>query len=86
MVLARMPVAIEGIGVSCICAADAVHRADLLLVIGTSGLVYPAAGLVSMHRGLSIEINPQPERECTFHVAATAAEAMPPIVDAILAA
>ncbi|HEY8848808.1 MAG TPA: NAD-dependent deacylase, partial [Thermoanaerobaculia bacterium] len=37
-------------------AVDAVKRADLLLVIGTSGVVYPAAGLVSMHRGLSIEI------------------------------
>jgi NAD-dependent deacetylase len=40
-------------------AARTVREADLLLVIGTSGVVFPAAGLVSFHEGLSIEINPQ---------------------------
>ena len=65
-------------------AAAAIREADLLLVIGTSGIVYPAAGLVSIHRGLSIEINPEPSDSCKFAIAARAAEATPPIVDAIL--
>ena len=65
-------------------AAEAVRHADLLLVIGTSGIVYPAAGLVPMHRGLSIEINPQPSGACDYALPASAADATPPIVDAIL--
>lgn len=65
-------------------AVDAVKHADLLLVIGTSGVVYPAAGLVALYRGLSIEINPQASHVCTFAIARRAAEATPPIVDAIL--
>lgn len=65
-------------------AAEEVRCADLLLVIGTSGVVYPAAGLVPMHRGLSIEINPQASTACTFAIEARAAEATPPIVDAIM--
>ncbi len=69
-------------------AAAQVRASDLLLVIGTSGVVYPAAGLVRLHRGLSIEINPQASgvsATCTFQIAATAAEATPVIVEAILA-
>jgi NAD-dependent deacetylase len=68
-------------------AGRAVHDADLLLVIGTSGVVFPAAGLVALHRGLSIEINPQLSAlrsSCSFAVPATAAEATPPIVEAII--
>jgi len=68
-------------------AAHAVRSADLLLVIGTSGVVFPAAGLVSFHDGLSIEINPQSSAvtsSCTFAIPANAALATPPIVDAIL--
>ena len=64
-------------------AAQAIGNADLLLVIGTSGIVYPAAGLVSLCRGLSIEINPQPGRACDFAIAATAAEATPQIVEVL---
>jgi len=67
-------------------AERAVREADLLLVIGTSGLVFPAAGLVSMHDGLSIEINPNPSaisHACSFALPATAVEATPPIVAAI---
>jgi len=67
-------------------AGRAVRDADLLLVIGTSGVVFPAAGLVSMHRGLSIEINPNPSAvssACSYAVAAKAADATPPIVEAI---
>lgn len=70
-------------------AVDAVHDADLVLVIGTSGVVYPAAGLVTLHDGLSIEINPETSGvsgACTFAVAARAAEATPIVVDAILEA
>ncbi len=65
-------------------ASAAIMGADLLLVIGTSGIVYPAAGLVTLHRGLSIEINPQPSDMCGVAVAARAAEAVPLIVDAVL--
>lgn len=68
-------------------AAAAIRRADLLLVIGTSGVVYPAAGLVSHCTGLSIEINPQSSgvsSSCSLAIAETAATATPPIVDAIL--
>jgi NAD-dependent deacetylase len=68
-------------------AAHAARSADLLLVIGTSGAVFPAAGLVSLHRGLSIEINPQSSavsKACTFAIQDNAAAATPAIVEAIL--
>lgn len=68
-------------------AADEIAAADLLLVVGTSGVVYPAAGLVELSRGLTIEINPAASgvsSACTFAIPATAAKATPPIVDAIL--
>jgi NAD-dependent protein deacetylase/lipoamidase len=65
-------------------ASAAIMGADLLLVIGTSGVVYPAAGLVSLHRGLSIEVNPAISAACTFAVAERAADAVPKIVEAIL--
>lgn len=65
-------------------AAAAIRDCDLLLVIGTSGVVYPAAGLVQLARGLSVEINPDPSTACTYSIAARAAEATPAVVDAIL--
>ena len=68
-------------------AVGAIHNADLLLVIGTSGVVYPAAGFVSLHRGLSIEINPESSAvssACTLAIPARASEATPPIVEALL--
>jgi len=67
-------------------AMVAIRGADLLVVIGTSGVVYPAAGMVSLHRGLSIEINPAATpltSNCTYAIATTAAEATPQLVDAI---
>jgi NAD-dependent deacetylase len=70
-------------------AVSVIRNADLLLVIGTSGVVYPAAGFVTLHRGLSIEINPEASgvsSACTFAVAEKAAVATPPIIDAILEA
>lgn len=68
-------------------AVGAIHAADLLLVIGTSGVVYPAAGFVALHRGLSVEINPETSgvsSACTYAIAARAAEATPAVVEAIL--
>jgi NAD-dependent deacetylase len=64
-------------------ASVEISESDLLLVIGTSGVVYPAAGLVSLHRGLSIEINPQPGNACAYTIAAAAAEVTPKIVEAM---
>lgn len=43
-------------------AADAVFDSDLVLVVGTSGLVYPAAGLPDLARGHGVavvELNPE---------------------------
>jgi NAD-dependent deacetylase len=70
-------------------AVSAIRTADLLLVIGTSGVVYPAAGFVTLHRGLSIEINPEASgvsSACRYAIAAKAAAATPSIVEAILEA
>jgi NAD-dependent deacetylase len=44
-------------------ATEAVERAEVLVVIGTSAVVYPAAGLVEVaaaHRAKVIEVNPEP--------------------------
>jgi NAD-dependent deacetylase len=42
-------------------AAEAAAReCDLMLVIGTSGVVYPAAGLARMAAGKVVLINPEP--------------------------
>ncbi len=70
-------------------AVGVIRRADLLLIIGTSGVVYPAAGFVNLHHGLSIEINPEASAvssACDYVINATAAAATPPLVDAILEA
>ena len=70
-------------------AVGAIRHADLLLVIGTSGVVYPAAGFAKMHEGLSIEVNPEASASsssCTVAVAAKAAAALPPLVEAIMEA
>ena len=68
-------------------ATSAMRRADLVLVIGTSGIVYPAAGFVALCGGTTIEINPQASAlssRCTYVIAATATAATPPLVEAIL--
>jgi NAD-dependent protein deacetylase/lipoamidase len=65
-------------------ASAAIMGADLLLVIGTSGVVYPAAGLVSLHQGLSIEVNPDAGvSPCAMSVGGRAAEVVPRIVEAV---
>jgi NAD-dependent deacetylase len=65
------------------------HRCDVMLVVGTSGVVYPAAGLpeVGIQRGIPvIEISPQPT-PFTDHVTlswtSTAAVALPQLVTAL---
>jgi NAD-dependent deacetylase len=68
-------------------ASRVMRDADLLLVIGTSGVVYPAAGFVALCGGTTIEINPQASAlspRCTFAIAATAATATPPLIETIL--
>ncbi|HVR44477.1 MAG TPA: NAD-dependent deacylase [Thermoanaerobaculia bacterium] len=69
-------------------AAAAVRGADVLLVIGTSGVVHPAAGLISMlERGEAIEINPQQtpiSRLARFSIHDRAVSVVPRIVDAIV--
>ncbi|HYR30062.1 MAG TPA: NAD-dependent deacylase [Thermoanaerobaculia bacterium] len=70
-------------------AISVIRACDLLLVIGTSGVVYPAAGFVPLHRGLSIEINPEASgvsSACRYAIQARAADATPPIIDALLEA
>ena len=41
-------------------AEQAAAGCDLMLVVGTSGVVYPAAGLARMARGRVVVVNPQP--------------------------
>lgn len=41
-------------------AEDAARRCDLMLVVGTSGVVYPAAGLARMAAGKVVIVNPEP--------------------------
>ena len=41
-------------------AQEAAKHSDLMLVIGTSGVVYPAAGLARTARGRVVIINPEP--------------------------
>ena len=68
-------------------ATRAMREADLVLVIGTSGVVYPAAGFVALCRGITVEINPQTSAiasDCTFAITDTATAAVPPLVAAIM--
>jgi NAD-dependent deacetylase len=41
-------------------AEEAARACDLMLVVGTSGVVYPAAGLARMAQGRVVVINPHP--------------------------
>jgi NAD-dependent deacetylase len=66
--------------------ADALHRADLFVTIGSSGAVYPAAGLVAAVRGRARTVYVGPERpdnadafdECRL---GTAVEVVPTLFD-----
>lgn len=71
-------------------AAMAVEAADLVLVVGTSGIVYPAAMLpeLASQAGVPVvEINPEPtpaSHTCSFAWRATAGVALPALVEAIV--
>ena len=64
-------------------AVDAATRCSLMLVVGTSGLVYPAAGLPALarrHGAVVVEINPEPtalSADADHVWCATAAQALP---------
>jgi NAD-dependent deacetylase len=66
---------------------QAAAASDLLLVIGTSGVVYPAAGLVDLVRsGLTIEINPDAtpiSDRFDVSIRGSASEATPRALDAV---
>ena len=67
-------------------AQAAAARCEVMLVIGTSGLVYPAAGLPSealRHGAKVIVVNPQPselDELATVIVRGTAAVALPELL------
>ncbi|MFT4199911.1 SIR2 family NAD-dependent protein deacylase [Gordonia sp. (in: high G+C Gram-positive bacteria)] len=70
-------------------ALDSFDRCDLVLVVGTSGIVYPAAGLPeeAARRGVPIiEVNPEPSglsALASHSIRSTAAVALPAIADAL---
>jgi NAD-dependent deacetylase len=72
-------------------ASRAAAACDLLLAVGTSALVYPAAGLIetALRGGACvIEVNPEPtpfSRFVQLRLAAPAGEAVPALTDAIAA-
>ncbi len=67
-------------------ATDTATRCSLMLVVGTSGLVYPAAGLPALarrHGATVVEINPEPtalSAEADHVWRAPAAQALPLLV------
>ena len=64
-------------------SVEAVSRADVVIVVGTSSIVYPAAGLPEMALASGtavVEVNPEPtplSRSATVTVRETAATALP---------
>ncbi len=70
-------------------AYDGARRCDLMIVVGTSGIVYPAAGLpeIAIRRGTPvIEIGPQPTpltAHATLSWASTAAGALTQLQEAM---
>jgi len=69
-------------------AAGAVHECDLMIVVGTSGVVYPAAGLADLALRLRkpfIEINPEPTTwsdKAAVYLPGRASEILPRILPA----
>ncbi len=66
---------------------NAVAQADIFIAIGTSGVVYPAAGLAAAARGngrncRTVEINPQPTGASAFDqvIAKTAVNGVPELL------
>jgi NAD-dependent deacetylase len=69
-------------------AVEAAAGCDVLLAVGTSGVVYPAAEipLTAAHYGATvIQINPEPtslDSVCAINVRGTAAQVLPALVTA----
>ncbi|ROT28149.1 NAD-dependent deacylase [Micromonospora sp. HM5-17] len=69
-------------------AVDAATACDLLLVVGTSGVVYPAATIprVAARSGAAvIQVNPEPtplDQDCTLNLRGSAAQVLPALVEA----
>ena len=67
-------------------ARDAVHDCDVMIVVGTSGVVYPAAGLADLALQLGkhfIEINPEPSPwsgEAEVYLSGRSSEILPRIL------
>jgi NAD-dependent deacetylase len=67
-------------------SADAVAEADVLVVVGTSGIVYPAAGLpaAALAQGIPVvEVNPEPTPltdSVTEHIRGTAGAVLPDLL------
>ncbi|MDR1162768.1 MAG: NAD-dependent deacylase [Candidatus Accumulibacter sp.] len=71
-------------------ARHAIADCDLLLIVGTSGVVYPAAGMVdeAPSSATIVEINPQPyetSSRIAFQWRTTAARGLPEVAGSILA-
>ncbi len=67
-------------------AVEAVATSDVLVVVGTSGIVYPAAGLpdVALARGaVVVEVNPEPtplSANATLTIRESASTALPTLL------
>ena len=67
-------------------AVDAVRNADLMIVVGTSAIVYPAAGLpeLALGRGtVVVEVNPEPtplSDSVTVSIRESASTALPTLL------
>ncbi|GAA3618658.1 NAD-dependent deacylase [Marihabitans asiaticum] len=72
-----------------VAALEALGPGDVCLVVGTSGIVYPAAGLpaVALSAGATVvEVNPQEtdvSDMCHLHVRDTAARVLPTLVERV---
>ena len=65
-------------------AEEAAARCDLMLVVGTSGVVYPAAGLAGASRGRVEIVNPEPtelDDAADAALAGTAAAILPQLLE-----
>jgi NAD-dependent deacetylase len=66
-------------------AMQLASQSDLLLIVGTSGVVYPAAGLIDLVRsGLTVEINPEDtplSDRVDVSIRSSASDAVPLVLD-----
>lgn len=65
-------------------AEKAARECDLMLVVGTSGVVYPAAGLARMAQGKMVIVNPEPtelDDAADAVLCATAAQLLPQLLE-----